>query len=74
MDRVSSVTFIRKEGSGTENRSEKIERYRSKKTLKNRERATLIKIKKCSVRFMNFCYNLNRSKIQEKRGRHDGRR
>ena len=30
MDRVSSVTFIRKEDSGTENRSEKIERYRSK--------------------------------------------
>lgn len=30
MDRMSLVTFIRKEGSGTKNRNEKIERYRSK--------------------------------------------
>lgn len=30
MDMVSSVAFIRKEGSETENRSEKIERYSSK--------------------------------------------
>ena len=64
MDRVSSVTFIRKEGSGTENRSDNIERYRLKKPLKNRERATPINIEKCSVRFINICYNLNRSRIQ----------
>ena len=66
MDRMSLVTFIRKEGSGTKNRSEKIERYRSKNPLKNRERATPIDFEKCSVRFINICYNLNRSKIQER--------
>ena len=66
MDKVSSVTFIRKEGSGTENRSKKLSGTAQKNPLKNRERATPIDFEKCSVRFINICYNLNRSKIQER--------
>ena len=54
---MSLVTFIRKERTGIENGSEKIERYRSKNPLKNIEHAMRIKIKKRSVRFMNICYN-----------------
>ena len=46
MDRVSSVTFIRKEGSGTENRSENIERYRSEiGTYKEEKNMEIIKQK-----------------------------
>ena len=49
---MSLVTFIRKAGSGTE----------------NRKSVTLIKIEKCSVRLINFCYNQSRSKIPEGEG------
>lgn len=45
MDRVSSVTFIRKEGFGTENRSEKLSGTVQKIRSKIENVQTLIKMK-----------------------------
>ena len=37
----------------------------------DRMRTVLIRIEKCSVRFINFCYNQSRSKTLKRRGQHD---